>query len=57
MSNSDHREPRTEPTSEGPEIDRLHYDDEGVVKFFEPEAFGAYIVVDEFNVVELCEAV
>lgn len=57
MSNSDQTEPGTEPTPEGPELDLLRYDDEGIVKFFEPESFGAYIVVDEFNVVELCEAV
>lgn len=57
MSDSDHREPAEDTTPDGPEIDLLHYEDEGFVKLFEPDAVGAYIVVDEYNLVELCEAV
>lgn len=55
MSESDQREPVEEPTTDGPELDLLHYEDEGVIKLFEPDEMGAYIVVDEYNLMPLCE--
>lgn len=55
MSESDQREPEYDATRNGPEIDILHYDDEGMIKLYEPDEMGAYIVVDEFNLMPLCE--
>lgn len=55
MSDTDHREPAEEATQDDPELDLLHFEDEGTVKLFEPEVFGAYIVVDQYSLVELCE--
>lgn len=55
MSESDQHETVEEPTADGPELDILHYEDEGVIKLFEPDEMGAYIVVDEYNLMQLCE--
>jgi hypothetical protein len=55
MSESNHHETVERPTPEGPELDLLHYEDEGFVKLFEPDEMGAYIVVDEYNLMQLCE--
>lgn len=55
MTDSEHHEPGEEATQHGPELDVLHYEDEGQVKIFEPDEFGAFIVVDEHDLVQLCE--
>jgi len=70
MSNSDHhadpdadastdrQEPRAETTPDRPALDLQRYDDEGgseFVKLSEPEATGAFIVVDEYSVLQLGE--
>lgn len=55
MSESDQREPVDEASSDGPELDIHHFDDEGMIKLFEPDEMGAYIVVDEYNLMPLCE--
>lgn len=55
MTDSEHHEPDEEATQHGPELNVLHYEDEGQVKIFEPDEFGAFIVVDEHDLVQLCE--
>jgi hypothetical protein len=55
MTDSQH-EPTEDATLDRPDLDLLSLDDaEGLVKLFEPDANGAYMVVDEFTLVPLDE--
>lgn len=55
MTDSDHHEPVETATPDRPELDILPRNEEGTAKVFEPDATGAYIVVDEHTLLELGE--